>query len=294
MSATSITIRICLMLLLALSGACGASAPPVEQASAASAAAQIYVGSDAGAASLRSLVVRRLLELRYAVSEDKGHADLIVELVGTQHVKPSLIAVTVNGKRQVNYSMTVTAGVKSDDVLLASTRVEYDSDETPDSDRVDTIVAAVTGVNLPGIVKRREEAARLKAKADSEQKQRDEEKRKAEVAREAVLKDDKAWLDAKDEQCREPRRPDACNAVQKYLVDFGDGRHTAEAKAVLEASKSKLAVVQKDEVAWASSGADACRKARTKEACMGMEIYVSKFGAGLHVDEAKSLMEQQP
>jgi len=46
----------------------------------------------------------------------------------------------------------------------------------------------------------------------------------------------------------------------------------------------------KDDNAWENAGSIECRAQKTREACVGVEVYVAKFPAGMHAAEAKRLL----
>jgi hypothetical protein len=118
---------------------------------------------------------------------------------------------------------------------------------------------------------------------------------KAAGAAKATANEGEAYLAAEPKVCASAIKLNACDLLEKYLVAHPSGAHAAEAKSTVEASKPKLANLQKDEDLWqAKSGFASCRDQHNTEACTGVELYLVKFPAGLHADEARGLLKPAP
>lgn len=122
----------------------------------------------------------------------------------------------------------------------------------------------------------KDEQAKKRAEDDAKKKQRVEE--------------ESDWNRARVTGCRQPTSLTGCDAVRTYLAKYPDGAHTEEAQAALKASEPPMEKLQKDENAWKTAGVDGCRADRTRDACTGVELYITKFPAGMHLDEAQSLI----
>jgi hypothetical protein len=75
----------------------------------------------------------------------------------------------------------------------------------------------------------------------------------------------------------------------------GEDTHAGEAQSALTEAKPKLEAVRRDENAWSRAGADACSAHADPRACDGVDVYLVKYPAGRHADEASSLtVRSQP
>ena len=99
--------------------------------------------------------------------------------------------------------------------------------------------------------------------------------------------DEKAWIAAKVEACRQPIKLDACDKVRLYIADHDSGAHVDEAKKALEASQPAMEKLQKDENDWQRADVDECK---TKKQCTGVELYLKFHPTGLHYKEARALV----
>ena len=90
--------------------------------------------------------------------------------------------------------------------------------------------------------------------------------------------------------CELPATLTGCDAVRLYLAKYPTGAHLEEAKKALAAGQPQLERLQKDENTWQQAGATACRAHTDKNACDGVDLYLVKFPAGTHGDEARQLV----
>jgi len=115
---------------------------------------------------------------------------------------------------------------------------------------------------------------------------------KAETPREV---DERAWQGSSQATCKDANVLDACDGVQTYLDAVSknelEGGHEVEARRILAAGRPKLEALRKDDVYWKGAGAEKCRATRTKDDCVGVELYQAKYPAGLHVEEATRLLQ---
>jgi len=102
--------------------------------------------------------------------------------------------------------------------------------------------------------------------------------------------DDSDWYKLKPVSCKVPIKLDACDPIRAYLVRWPQGVHADEARNTLEAAEPALEKLQKDDNDWQAVRPDDCRRKKTADACAGVEVYLHRYPAGLHTDEAKRLM----
>ena len=102
--------------------------------------------------------------------------------------------------------------------------------------------------------------------------------------------DDSDWYKLKPVACKIPLKLDACDPIRAYLVKWPKGGHAQEARNTLDAAEPALEKLQKDDNDWQAVRPDDCRKKKTRDACAGVEVYLRRYPAGLHADEAKKLI----
>jgi hypothetical protein len=110
----------------------------------------------------------------------------------------------------------------------------------------------------------------------------------------ARVREETAWNKARVTGCELPVSLTGCDAVRIYLAKYPAGAHVEEANKALAAGQPQLEKLQKDENAWQQSGTAACRAQGGKDACLGVELYLTKYQAGLHADEARALLAPSP
>jgi hypothetical protein len=110
------------------------------------------------------------------------------------------------------------------------------------------------------------------------------------AATSARVREETVWNKARVTGCELPVSLAGCDAVRIYLAKYPTGAHVDEANKALAAGQPQLEKLQKDENAWQQAGVTACRAPGGKDACLGVELYLTKYPAGLHADEARTLL----
>ncbi len=108
------------------------------------------------------------------------------------------------------------------------------------------------------------------------------------------VRDETAWNKARATGCALPVALTGCDGVRIYLAKFPTGAHADEANKALVAGQPQLEKLQKDDNAWQQAGVPTCRAHADKDACVGVELYLTKYAAGLHADEARALLAPRP
>jgi hypothetical protein len=98
------------------------------------------------------------------------------------------------------------------------------------------------------------------------------------------------WNAARVTGCELPAALTGCDAVRIYLARYPNGAHVEEANKALAAGQPQLEKLQKDENAWQQAGTITCRTHAGTDPCVGVELYLTKYPAGLHADEAHALL----
>lgn len=179
----------------------------------------------------------------------------------------SAFRVEVNGRVKMNIQISVA--VQCDGQMADLLRTDYNDYEgnPPDDEAIATLVLAYA------------HSARVAAFA------------KAKVsAVEEAQSDDEEWNGADLSRCAMPTSLDACDAVKRYLNHHPKGRHVSEATRMLAQAAGPFEKLQKDESAWQSAGAAECKSKKSREACVGLEVYLTKFPSGMHAQEAHALL----
>lgn len=120
--------------------------------------------------------------------------------------------------------------------------------------------------------------------------------KKAEVTASTYARVDEetVWNAARVTGCELPASLTGCDAVRLYLAKYPAGGHADEANKALAVGQPRLEALQKDENAWLQAGATSCRAHADKNACDGVDLYLVKYPAGLHADEARALSPTRP
>jgi hypothetical protein len=106
----------------------------------------------------------------------------------------------------------------------------------------------------------------------------------------ARVREETAWNKARVTGCEFPVSLTGCDAVRIYLAKYPAGGHVEEANKALAAAQPQLERLQKDENAWTHADASTCRARPGTNACDGVDLYLVKFPAGAHADEARQLV----
>jgi hypothetical protein len=192
-----------------------------------------------------------------------------VILTPTVNVSQSTSAfqVTVNGRTKMKISVRVAvvcAGQLAD--MLHVDYNDYDG-EPPDDEAIATLVLAYA------------HSARVAAFAK---------KRASAIA--AATSEDDAWAEANVARCSTPTTVDACDGVKAYVKAYPQGKHAGEATRLLAQVGPQFERLQKDESSWQSADAGDCRAKKTRESCVGVEVYLTKFPNGAHAREAHEIL----
>jgi hypothetical protein len=110
------------------------------------------------------------------------------------------------------------------------------------------------------------------------------------AGRSARVREETAWNNARVTGCEFPVALTGCDAVRIYLAKYPTGGHVDEANKALATGQPQLEKLQKDENVWQQAGVTTCRGHTDKDACLGVELYLTKYQAGLHADEARALL----
>lgn len=202
----------------------------------------------------------------------------------------SMFVVAVNGKRDVNERVRLTAAVTANGQVIDELSAEFVSENSQVSTRdvspaVNALGASpriashakeLRSVTEAHEIARREREDQAKARAEKETKQKER------------IAEEGDWNRARVTGCSQPSSLNGCDAVRTYLAKYPSGAHAEEAEKALKVSEPKMADLQRDENAWKGSGAEDCLRTQTRDACEGVEIYATKFPVGLHRDEAQA------
>ncbi|MFO0675335.1 MAG: hypothetical protein U0169_02295 [Polyangiaceae bacterium] len=269
--------------------ACGGSAPPPAAAPPPPPATQdvasltLFVKPTrhpAVDAALRSAFVGA----GYALASDaKAKHDVDGEVAVTATPERSMVSVSVNGESQAKSRFSVALTLSAEGRVLDNATVEFVAPDREVSEpNVRPLVAAIgTSGKLAAFATER--------RSRQEQKAHDVSEKAAEAKR---IQEETDWNNAHAPGCKLPTALNACDAVRVYVARYPNGAHTEEAKAALRDGDAAMAPLQKDENAWKASGAAECLTAMTSDACAGVEVYATKYPAGLHAEQARKLLRR--
>jgi hypothetical protein len=199
-------------------------------------------------------------------NDAQAHADVALRASVVVMPDDAFMKVVVNGKSKLKYVVTVAVVA---DRPIDQLHVDYKTYEgdPPDEESVGSMVLAFA--HSARVVAFAKQHGNAIAAASSEEAE---------------------WNAADPTQCKVPATLEACDAVRAYLVKHPQGKYAAEASRTLAAGAPTLERLRKDDNAWENAGALECRAQKTREACVGVEVYVAKFPAGMHAAEAKRLL----
>lgn len=282
--------RTCTVALIFMAAACGgqAEAPPAATPPVVSAPAEVsslsFVVVPAGPATQTARAAAEalrsaLMSAGYnVVTARRGERDVeIVTHVSTTEER-SLFKVSVNGKTDLNERVHLVGSVTSKGRVLDEISADFaaTNSQVNPRDVAPAVAALASSQKVAGY------ARELQAKTENEN------------AKTQRVEEETAWNNARVTGCRQPSSLTGCDGVRIYLAKYPSGAHAAEAKDALTASEPQMERIQKDENTWKSAGAEACRKDHTHDACTGVELYLAKFPAGVHLDEAQALVRGLP
>ena len=199
-------------------------------------------------------------------SDPNAHADVALRTSVNVMPDDSFMKMQVNGKSKVKFVVTVDVIAEQPIDQLHADYKAYE-DGPPDEDAVGSMVLAFA--HSPRVVAFAKQRGKAAAEASS---------------------DDAEWNASDPTSCKVPATLEACDAVRAYLVKHPQGKYAAEASRTLAQGAPTLERLRKDDNAWENAGAMECRTQKTREACVGVEVYVAKFPAGMHAAEAKRLL----
>lgn len=229
-----------------------------------------------------------LASSRYKLVEQRDVHD--VELVTRVSVKTEILMLDGIEKRElVHFTAAVVANGQVVDEVATDFTLKRRAVKAHD---VLPAVNALGGsTKIAQFVKqRRDEADRDLANI---RRTREEGKKfAAEEAKNQRIAEETEWNQARVTGCRQPSSLAGCDAVRTYVAKYPDGAHVLEAQAALKVSEPLMDKLQKDENNWKTAGVEACRTEHTRRACVGVELYVTKFPAGMHIDDAQALIRR--
>ena len=246
-------------------------------------------GNDAMVSAVNGALQNQLVGAGYRIALDaKSPADANARLNVTTAEQPSMFTVVVNGQRRVTYLVTATLVLEEAGTIIDQVSTQF---EAPNG-QVNPLEVGRLVTNLSQsqrlvsfgqfIQNRRAQQAQQAAQLAAQQQQQ--------AADEARRVQEEAWIKANPMGCQRPTSLSACEGVQLYLARYPTGAHAEEARGVLAASVPAFVALQRDEKVWATSGFEACLPGGAKDACDGVDIYVTKFPAGMHAGQAGQIL----
>jgi hypothetical protein len=210
--------------------------------------------------------------------------DLFGQLNVSVAVVPSMVEVRINGVEQAKRRYAVTLSLLAEGQLIDQASTQFETDEGVSPGRLQPIVAALNA--SPKLLQfARERWAGQSASTEVAKKKTEEA-----AATSARFDEEKEWNAARPTGCELPVSLTGCDAVRLYLAKYPAGVHVEDANRALAAGQPQLEKLQKDENAWQQAGTITCRSHTGTEPCVGVELYLAKYQAGLHADEARALL----
>jgi hypothetical protein len=216
----------------------------------------------------------------FQVAADPGEPhDVEIRLAASKEVVPTFWQVQVNGRAQVKLRVHVVAQIMglSPPARVDVVQTEFEMNEGDDPDPAAMGKLVVAYAKSPNLARWAGTHTQPEANAPPNNNAN------------ANGADDADWYKLNPVLCKVPIKLDACDAVRAYLAKWPQGSHAADARATLDAAEPTLERLQKDENDWQAIHSDECRKKRTRDACAGVEVYLHRYPAGLHAEEAKKL-----
>jgi hypothetical protein len=225
------------------------------------------------------------------VTSEAAPHDLTARLAVSATQEPSLFQVTVNGRRQVKLKVHVALAVAGDAGILDEVTHDFDSSngEVNDEDLSPVVTRLSRSSRLSRYASDRTQALKAKAQADQAAAAQAQAQANQAAQDQAREEEESVWIGARPLGCRMPATLGACDAVRLYVARYPAGIHADEAKRTLDEAAPRLESLQKDENSWLGAGAATCRLHADPHACDGVDLYLVKYPAGLHADEARSL-----
>jgi hypothetical protein len=224
-------------------------------------------GTDGVSQRVGTALEGALLHAGYKVADN---GDLVLDPRINYAREPSVWQKNVNGREVFDIRVRVTLTIKQKEQLVDQGTTEFVTDSEDPIDE-NLMAPLVNGIG-------RSERIRRAAQNVIESRQ------PATITDET---EEKAWIAAKVEACRQPITLDACDKVRLFLADHPSSAHADDAKKALEQAQPGLEKLQKDENDWQRADVDECK---SKKACTGVELYLKLHAAGLHAKEARTLL----
>jgi hypothetical protein len=245
------------------------------------------------AASLQTALVAAGYDL---VTSEAAPHDLTARLAVSATQEQGFFHVTVNGRRQVTLKVHVALTIVGGAGVVDEVAHDFESSNGEVSDgNVSPLVARLN--SSPRLARYASDQANARrAKVEAERAAAVQAKDQAAQAEQdrAREQEETDWVHARPLGCRIPAILGACDAVRLYLAKYPSGTHADEAKKTVDEAAPKLEGLQKDDNVWHTAGADACRAHADPHGCDGIDLYLVKFPAGLHADEARALTAKPP
>jgi hypothetical protein len=299
----AITLILSTVLFVACYACGGAEKPvPAPKASNSLAGLTIYIQqskeSEIGA-SVVSALQARLVQRGYQITANSADdIDLIATInIGVQESK-SFFTTYVNGQRKVSYEAHVEMMVTAGGITLDTANVVFDPEKPIPDDELNQLASVFSGPGVsaqaPRLLQKRQQREKERqgqARLEEEKKKQEEADRQKSEQERRRLDDENAWISAEPLQCKKPTSTYSCNGIQIYLAKFPNGTHNDEAREVLKLAQPALDTLQKDENEWQRSDYESCSHNPTRGACIGVELYRTKYPSGIHISEANELMD---
>jgi hypothetical protein len=215
-----------------------------------------------------------MIHAGYRMAQSTDAHDFLLRTKITYAREPSVWRTNINGRESFNIRVRVVLSILQKEQMVDQGSTEFVTDnEDPIAESA--MAPLVNGIGRSERIRRTAQQTIQARTASPEGGDRDA--------------DEKAWIGAKVEGCRQPIRLDACDKVRLYIADHADGGHIEDAKKALEASQPVMEKLQKDENDWQRADTDECKSKRTQSACTGVELYLKFHPGGMHAKEARAL-----
>ena len=107
------------------------------------------------------------------------------------------------------------------------------------------------------------------------------------------MREERLWVLLDVKRCQAASQLDACGTLERFVANYPDGIHGAQAKQLLEDAEPKLIAVA-DNQAWRLVNVGACTQHdykwsnEVRAACEPIVRYLAAFPSGLHAKEARA------
>lgn len=276
------------------SAACGGSTPPAEQptASAEVSSLRMFITNEArDEQAIQSAVEASLAQAGVQLVGEK-EADVVATLRVGKAEKTGFFKVVSNGKPVVNYTYQVTLQITGGGSVIDVAMTSFTGEASEvDNEKIAEIARAVAGSDKLKRYARQLERQRRTAAVEAQEAEEQKKEQEAKAEKEAKQKAEAlAWIEADAPSCREPAGLESCKQLELYVAKYPDGLHAVEAKAILNGAALKLEKLREDDSAWKKAGAAACVPGASVDDCSGVEIYLVKYPAGIHANEARKTL----